>query len=72
MLVREGQDATHLLAHREAGDWFTEHGQLTAALERLLAKTSVRAEVSAVVAPFHAQKIPERLLEEAMIKAQTP
>lgn len=71
VLVREGQDATHLLAHREAGGWFADHGQLTEALERLLGESADRAAASAVVAPFHAEKMLARLLEEAMTKVPT-
>lgn len=66
VLVREGQDATHLLAHREAGGWFADHGHLAEALERLLEEPADRAAVSAVVAPYHSEKVLARLLEEVM------
>ncbi len=71
VLVREGQDATHLLSNPAAGEWFKDESQLAVALEHLLSQSADRPATSAVVARYHAEKVLTRLLQEVMATGST-
>ncbi len=71
VLVRGGQDATHLLAHPAAGAWFADDNQLTEALERLLEQPEDRAAAQAVAAPYTVENVLTKLLRRVLPEATT-
>lgn len=68
VLVREGQDASHLLANPASGRWFASLERLDAALPELLDHPVDRSAVSRVVEPFLAPQVLQSLLDEARKK----
>ena len=64
-LVRSGQDAQHLLENPAAGGWFSSPETIDEALPDLLDHPRNRAETTAVVQRFHAEKVLAPLLADS-------
>lgn len=65
VLVRQGQDARHLLVNPAAGAWYADLDSIDVVLPEVLNRPPDRAAVSAFTERFHTDKLLSRLLSEA-------
>lgn len=63
VIVREGQDATHLLADPAGGAWFRDLDTIDKVLPEVLGRNISRRMISKCVSPYEAESILSKLLE---------